>query len=272
MSDFITVPRRVIMVGAESDLSNLPDGIPFGTIAIVAGESKKWQLDFDGTWVEMASGGGGGGGGGSDIMEVIFEYKSGAWSASETYSDVRTALESGETVIARIVNSTVSPKINVLATDIVLQNSNILFKSYAEDQYKRYLYTVTFASGGATYNKDAYDISNAKIIGINVQYDSGTSTYSVSSVEGASEMSQLVYSTPDQGIMAEAYVQTNEDDGSTLVEHYQFVSAKQYDYDYGSGTDNYVQAIFSCAAGKTMEILGVSYDVITSATVTISNT
>lgn len=270
MSDFITVPKRVIMVGAEADLANLPDGIPFGTVAVLAGESKKWQLDFDGTWVEMASGGGGGGGG-SDIMELVFEYKSGAWSASETYSDVRTALESGETVIARIVNSTASPKINVLATDIVLQHSNILFKSYAEDQYKRYLYTVTFASGSMTYNKDAYDISNAKIIGINVQYDSDTSTYSVSNVEGASEMSQLVYFTPDQGAMVGAYVQTSGNDGSTLVEHYQFVSAKQYDHDYGSGTDNYVQAIFSCAAGKTMEILGVSYDVITSATVTVTN-
>lgn len=269
MSDFITVPKRVIMVGAESDLSNLPNGIPFGTIAIVAGESQKWQLDFDGTWVEMASGGGGGGGG-SDIMELVFEYKSGAWSASETYSDVRTALESGETVIARIVNSTASPKINVLATDIVLQNSNILFKSYAEDQFKRYIYTVTFASGSMAYNKDSYDISNAKIIGITVQYDSGT--YSVTNVVGAYEMGNLIYATPDGSILASAYVQTTGNDGSILTEIYQFVSAKQYEDDLGSGTDTYVKAIFHCAAGKTMELLGTSYDSITDATVTVTNT
>lgn len=270
MSDFITVPKRVIMVGAESDLSNLPDGIPFGTIAIVAGESQKWQLDFDGTWVEMASGGGGGGGGGSDIMEVIFEYKSGAWSASETYSDVRTALESGETVIARIVNSTASPKINVLATDIVLQYSNILFNSYAEDQYKRYIYTVTFSSGSVSYAKDSYNESKAQVVGIGVGYDSGT--YSVASVVGAYEMGNLVYATPDGSILASAYVQTTGNDGSILTEIYQFVSAKQYEDDLGSGTDTYVKAIFHCAAGKTMELLGTSYDSIMDATVTVTNT
>lgn len=56
MSDFVTVPGRVIMIGAEADLANLPNGLPFGTIAIIAGESKRWQLGLDGTWEEMASG------------------------------------------------------------------------------------------------------------------------------------------------------------------------------------------------------------------------
>ena len=47
------------MIGAESDLANLPDGLPFGTIAVLAGERKRWQLDFDSTWQEMSSGGSG---------------------------------------------------------------------------------------------------------------------------------------------------------------------------------------------------------------------
>lgn len=57
MSDFVAVPGRVIMIGAEADLANLPNGLPFGTIAILAGESKRWQLGLDGQWTQMASGG-----------------------------------------------------------------------------------------------------------------------------------------------------------------------------------------------------------------------
>lgn len=66
VTNFITLPNRTIMIGAESDLANLPDALPFGTIAVLAGESKRWQLGLDGTWEEMASGGGGGGGGEGD--------------------------------------------------------------------------------------------------------------------------------------------------------------------------------------------------------------
>ena len=54
IADFVDVPKEKIMVSAEADLANLPDGIPVGTIAILAGESKKWQLDFDGPWVEFS--------------------------------------------------------------------------------------------------------------------------------------------------------------------------------------------------------------------------
>lgn len=54
VAEYVDVPKDVIMIGAESDLDNLPAGIPIGTIAILAGESKKWQLDFDGEWVAFS--------------------------------------------------------------------------------------------------------------------------------------------------------------------------------------------------------------------------
>ena len=53
VAEYVDVPEDKIMVASENDLATLPDGIPYGTIAIVAGEGSKWQLGFDGTWVEM---------------------------------------------------------------------------------------------------------------------------------------------------------------------------------------------------------------------------
>ena len=54
ISEFVDVPKEQIMVSAEADLANLPDGVPIGTIAVLAGETKKWQLGFDGTWVAFS--------------------------------------------------------------------------------------------------------------------------------------------------------------------------------------------------------------------------
>lgn len=53
VAEYVDVPEDKIMVASESDLATLPAGIPYGTIAVVAGEGSAWQLDFDGTWVEM---------------------------------------------------------------------------------------------------------------------------------------------------------------------------------------------------------------------------
>lgn len=53
VAEYVDVPKDKIMVASENDLATLPAGIPYGTIAVVAGEGSKWQLDFDGTWVEM---------------------------------------------------------------------------------------------------------------------------------------------------------------------------------------------------------------------------
>lgn len=42
-----------IMVSAETDLDNLPDIYPPGTVAYTAGFQDMWQLDTDGNWVSM---------------------------------------------------------------------------------------------------------------------------------------------------------------------------------------------------------------------------
>lgn len=53
VAEYVDVPKEQILIAQESDLATLPAGIPYGTIAILAGETKRWQLGFDGTWVEM---------------------------------------------------------------------------------------------------------------------------------------------------------------------------------------------------------------------------
>lgn len=42
-----------IMVSAETDLDNLPDIYPPGTVAYTAGFQDMWQLGADGTWVSI---------------------------------------------------------------------------------------------------------------------------------------------------------------------------------------------------------------------------
>jgi len=45
---------QCVLVGAESDLASLaPYGYEPGTIAHTAGFKNMWQLDVDGTWVDM---------------------------------------------------------------------------------------------------------------------------------------------------------------------------------------------------------------------------
>lgn len=48
-----TNPSCSVMVSSESDLANLPDTLPTGTIAFTAGFSSMWQLGLDGTWTEI---------------------------------------------------------------------------------------------------------------------------------------------------------------------------------------------------------------------------
>lgn len=42
-----------ILVSAESDLSELPDTIPVGSIAFTAGFVYMWQKGLDGTWTAI---------------------------------------------------------------------------------------------------------------------------------------------------------------------------------------------------------------------------
>lgn len=42
-----------VMIRAETDLDNLPDIYPPGTIAYVTGVKNMWQLGADGIWVQM---------------------------------------------------------------------------------------------------------------------------------------------------------------------------------------------------------------------------
>ena len=42
-----------VMVTAQTDLANLPDVYPPGTIAYTAGFKAMWQLDAAGTWVSV---------------------------------------------------------------------------------------------------------------------------------------------------------------------------------------------------------------------------
>ena len=42
-----------IMVTAQSDLANLPDNYPPGTVAYTAGFKAMWQLNAAGEWISM---------------------------------------------------------------------------------------------------------------------------------------------------------------------------------------------------------------------------
>lgn len=47
------MPAANVMVTAESDLANLPDDYPAGTIAFTAGYKDIWQLDASGSWISV---------------------------------------------------------------------------------------------------------------------------------------------------------------------------------------------------------------------------
>ena len=53
---FYGVVQRAVMVEAETDLANLPDGLyPPGSMAYTAGFKAMWQKASDGMWVDMMS-------------------------------------------------------------------------------------------------------------------------------------------------------------------------------------------------------------------------
>ncbi len=45
-----TNPSCSILVDSESDLENIPDTVPFGSVAFTAGFKAMWQKGLDGSW------------------------------------------------------------------------------------------------------------------------------------------------------------------------------------------------------------------------------